>query len=45
MENEKIQNEALTEVNNAFAYADTQPWPKPEDALEEVYVNYPSEYK
>ena len=45
MEIEKIQNEALAEVNNAFAYADTQPWPKPEDALEEVYVNYPSEYK
>ena len=40
----KIQNEALAEVNNAFTYADTQPWPKPEDALEEVYVNYPSEY-
>ena len=41
---EKIQNEALVEVNNAFTYADTQPWPKPEDALEEVYVNYPPEY-
>ena len=40
----KIQNEALAEVNNAFTYADTQPWPKPEDALEEVYVNYPQEY-
>ena len=40
----KIQNEALVEVNNAFTYADTQPWPKPEDALEEVYVNYPPEY-
>ena len=40
----KIQNEALAEVNNAFTYADTQPWPKPEDALEEVYVNYPLEY-
>ena len=40
----KIQNEALAEVNNAFTYADTQPWPKPEDALEEVYVNYPPEY-
>jgi pyruvate dehydrogenase E1 component alpha subunit len=44
LEIEKIQNEALAEVNNAFAYADTQPWPKPEDALEEVYVNYSSEY-
>jgi pyruvate dehydrogenase E1 component alpha subunit len=44
LEIEKIQNEALAEVNNAFAYADTQPWPKPEDALEEVYVNYPLEY-
>ena len=41
---ERIQNEALADVNNAFAYADTQPWPKPEDTLEEVYVNYPSEY-
>ena len=40
----KIENEALAEVNNAFTYADSQPWPKPEDALEEVYVNYPSEY-
>ena len=40
----KIQNEALAEVNNAFTYADTQPWPKPEDALEEVYVNYPPDY-
>jgi len=40
----KIQNEALAEVNNAFTYADTQPWPNPEDALEEVYVNYPPEY-
>ena len=44
LEIEKIQNEALAEVNNAFTYADTQPWPKPEDTLEEVYVNYPSEY-
>ena len=40
----KIENEALAEVNNAFTYADSQPWPKPEDALEEVYVNYPPEY-
>ena len=31
------------EFDNAFDFADTQPWPQPEDALEEVYVNYPVE--
>ena len=40
---EKIINEAKEEVDNAFDFADTQPWPQPEDALEEVYVNYPVE--
>ena len=40
---EKIINEAKEEVDNAFDFADTQPWPQPEDALEEVYVNYPME--
>ena len=40
---EKIINEAKVEVDKAFDHADTQPWPKPEDALEEVYVNYPVE--
>jgi len=40
---EKIINEAKEEVDKAFDFADTQPWPKPEDALEEVYVNYPVE--
>ena len=39
----KIQADALKEVNEAFDFAETQPWPKPEDALEEVYVNYPRE--
>ena len=39
----KIQSDALNEVNEAFDFAETQPWPKPEDALEEVYVNYPRE--
>ena len=34
---------ALDAVNSAFDFADTQPWPKGEDALEEVYVNYPRE--
>ena len=38
---EKIINEAKEEVDKAFDFADTQPWPQPEDALEEVYVNYP----
>jgi TPP-dependent pyruvate/acetoin dehydrogenase alpha subunit len=38
-----IQSEALKEVNDAFDFAETQPWPNPEDALEEVYVNYPRE--
>ena len=42
---EKIINEAKEEVDKAFDFADTQPWPKPEDALEEVYVNYPVEIK
>ena len=42
---EKIINEAKEEVDNAFDFADTQPWPQPEDALEEVYVNYPVEIK
>ena len=37
---EKIINEAKEEVDKAFDFADTQPWPQPEDALEEVYVNY-----
>ena len=40
---EKIINEAKEEVEKAFDFADTQPWPQPEDALEEVYVNYPVE--
>jgi len=39
----KIQADALSEVNEAFDFAETQPWPNPEDALEEVYVNYPRE--
>ena len=39
----KIINEAKEEVDKAFDFADTQPWPQPEDALEEVYVNYPVE--
>ena len=42
---EKIINEVKEEVNKAFDFADTQPWPQPEDALEEVYVNYPVEIK
>ena len=40
---EKIINEAKEEVDKAFDFADTQTWPQPEDALEEVYVNYPVE--
>mgnify|MGYP001353512741 FL=1 len=40
---EKIINEAKVEVDKAFDFADAQPWPQPEDALEEVYVNYPVE--
>ncbi len=40
---EKIINEAKEEVDKAFDFADTQPWPQPEDALEDVYVNYPVE--
>ena len=40
---EKIINEAKEEVDKAFDFADTQPWPQPEEALEEVYVNYPVE--
>ena len=40
---EKIKNEAIFEVDEAFKYAEIQPWPEPEDALEEVYVNYPRE--
>ena len=39
----KIEAEALNEVNEAFDFAESQPWPNPEDALEEVYVNYPRE--
>ena len=42
---EKIINEAKEEVDKAFDFADIQPWPQPEDALEEVYVNYPVEIK
>ena len=41
----KIINEVKEEVDKAFDFADTQPWPQPEDALEEVYVNYPVEIK
>ena len=40
---EEIKNIALNEVNEAFEYAETQPWPDPEDALKEVYVSYPKE--
>ena len=43
LEVEKIKNDAIFEVDEAFKYAETQPWPDPEDALEEVYVNYPRE--
>ena len=42
---ENIINEVKEEVDKAFDFADTQPWPQPEDALEEVYVNYPVEIK
>ena len=42
---EKIIIEVKEEVDKAFDFADTQPWPQPEDALEEVYVNYPVEIK
>ena len=37
---EKIKKEALEEVNEAFVFAETQPWPNPEDTLDDVYVNY-----
>ena len=40
---EEIKNISLNEVNEAFKYAETQPWPDPEDALKEVYVSYPKE--
>ena len=29
------------EVKEAFKFAETQPWPEPEDSLNDVYVNYP----
>ena len=41
MEIEKIKAEALNNVQEAFIFASKQSWPKPEDALEDVYVNYP----
>ena len=40
---ETHKKNALDAVNSAFDFADTQPWPKGEDALQEVYVNYPKE--
>ena len=40
---EKIKNEALNDVNEAFTFAETQPWPQPQEALQEVYVTYPEE--
>ena len=40
---ERYKKNALDDVNSAFDFADTQPWPKGEDALQEVYVNYPKE--
>ena len=40
---ERYKKNALDAVNSAFDFADTQPWPKGEDALQEVYVNYPKE--
>tara|TARA_B100000686_G_scaffold106800_1_gene113891 strand:- start:173 stop:655 length:483 start_codon:yes stop_codon:yes gene_type:complete len=36
-----LKKQALDEVEEAFKFAETQPWPKPEDSLNDVYVNYP----
>ena len=41
VEIEKIKAESLNNVQEAFIFASKQSWPKPEDALEDVYVNYP----
>ena len=36
-----LKKQALNDVEEAFKFAETQPWPKPEDSLNDVYVNYP----
>ena len=36
-----FKKQALDEVEEAFKFAETQPWPEPEDTLKDVYVNYP----
>jgi pyruvate dehydrogenase E1 component alpha subunit len=36
-----IESEVQQAVDEAFAYAETQPFPNPEETLEDVYVRYP----
>jgi acetoin:2,6-dichlorophenolindophenol oxidoreductase subunit alpha len=36
-----IEAEVSKAVEEAFSYAETQPFPNPEEALEDVYVRYP----
>jgi len=37
----KMEAEVHQEVDDAFAAAEKDPWPEPEDALKDVYVDYP----
>lgn len=35
---DSIRKEAINEIKEAFEYAEKSPWPKPEEALEDVFV-------
>lgn len=37
---DKIDSEVLSELEEAVRFAKESPWPKPEEALEDVYVSY-----
>lgn len=36
-----LEVEVQAEIDDAFATAENDPWPQPEDALNDVYVDYP----
>jgi len=38
-----LEAEIQIEVDEAFAAAEKDPWPEPEEALDDVYVSYPEE--
>jgi len=41
-EAKELERTCLKDVEEAIKFAQESPWPKPEEALEDVYVSYPS---